>query len=419
MEKWKKRVTLFLTSQSISLLGSMMVMYAIMWYIALDSDSGLMMTIMVLCTFIPSLILTPFAGVWADRLNRKALMIVADLAIALVTLVIAILFFFGIKDIWIIFIVSVGRSIGQAIHQPAVSAVYPQIVPEDKLLKVQGINQGIQSASMVGLPLLAGFLLSQISIEFIFLIDVITAAIAVWMLIFIIKLPKHKAEEEKKEIHYIKDIKDGLVYAKNHKFVLSILVFGFLFVFLMAAPAFLTYIQVGRVFGGELWRLTYLEAFFGVGMVLGSITISLWGGFKNRLKTFFISYLLIGAGGIGLGLPYDFWIYIIVWGIMGFFMSLSSPILVTLVQEKVEPEYIGRVFSVYGLIQTASMPLGMLIFGPLADQMDISHVILITGIFMVILSFIPLFMKNLMKEGLRAPKIENKEMMTAESTLVK
>ena len=130
MENWKKKVATFLISQTVSLLGSTLVMYTIMWYITLGTQSALMMTIYVLCTFIPSLIMSPFAGVWADRLNRKMLMITADLLIAFVTLIIAVLFFFDIKDIWIIFIITVIRSIGQTIHHLAVSAVYPHVGPK-------------------------------------------------------------------------------------------------------------------------------------------------------------------------------------------------------------------------------------------------------------------------------------------------
>src|SRR3989339_612452 len=107
MSNWKKLVATFMISQTVSLLGSMLVMYSMMWYVTLNTQSGVMMTIMVLCSFIPALLLSPFAGVWADKLNRKKLMIVADLTIAAVTLLIAVLFFMGIRDLWIIFVVSI------------------------------------------------------------------------------------------------------------------------------------------------------------------------------------------------------------------------------------------------------------------------------------------------------------------------
>lgn len=404
MNSWKKTVGTFMISQTVSLLGSMLVMYSIMWHITLQTKSGLMMTIMVMCSFIPSLLITPFAGVWADRLNRKMLMITADFGIAFVTLIIAVLFFFGIRDIWILFVVSIVRAFGQSVHQPAVSAVYPQIVPETHLVKVQGIAQGIQSSSMVLMPLLAGLLLATLPLEYILLIDVITAAIAIMILLLYVKLPKHEAEHNTYAIDYFEDIKRGIHYAFTHKFIFRILLFGFLFMLMVAAPSFLTYLQVARVFGDESWRLSTLEAVFGAGMLLGSLVISAWGGLKNRLLTFFLAYIMIGLGTIGMGIPFNFVFYIGLWGFIGFFIAISNPILVGLIQEKVDKAYIGRVFSVFGLINTVSLPLGMLFFGPLSDFVDISLIILWSGIGMVIIAIVPLFNKPLLQEGLMQTK---------------
>ena len=399
---WIKRLVLFMASQTVSLLGSMLVAYAIMWYVALETLSGVSLLIFALCQFVPSLLLTPFAGVWADRLNRKGLMIVADLGIAAVTLLMAVLFLFGIKDLWIIFVITAVRAFGQTIHSPTVSAVYQQIVPEDKLVKVQGIAQGIQSTVQIALPALAAVLLNFWSIEYIFFIDVITAAIAVYMLITIVKLPKHKAELLHTSIDYFKDIKAGFKYIGNHKFLLSILIFSFIYMFMVAAPSYLTYIQVARVFGNEQWRLAILEIIFGVGLLSGSLLISFFGGFKNRLITFFVSYLIIGLGCAALGVPFSFWFYIIAWGVIGLFIGVSNPLFMGLIQEKVDPAFIGRVFSVIGLINALAMPLGIILFGPLSDTIDISLVILGTGIAMVFISIVPFFNKPLLKEGLRA-----------------
>jgi len=397
---WKKTVGVFMISQTVSLLGSMLVMYAIMWHITLETQSGLMMTIMVMCTFIPALLISPFAGVWADKLNRKMLMIVADMGIALVTLIIAILFLMGIREVWILFVVSVVRSFGQSVHQPAVSAVYPQIVPETHLVRVQGIAQGIQSSSMILMPLLAGLLLAYFKLELILFIDVVTAAIAVMILVTYVKLPKHAAESHPSTIDYFEDIKRGIHYAFTHKLIFNILLFSFLFMIMVAAPSFLTYLQVARVFGAEAWRLSALEAIFGTGMLLGSIVITIWGGFKNRLVTFFLCYIAIGLGTVGLGLPFNFIFYIGLWGFVGFFISLSNPLMVGLIQEKLDPKYIGRVFSVFGLINTISLPLGMLIFGPLSDVFDISLIILLSGVGMGIIAMVPLFNRTLLLEGL-------------------
>ena len=410
MSFWKRKIATFMISQTISLLGSSLVMYAIMWHVTLSTQSGSMMLIMVLTTFIPSLLLTPFAGVWADRINRRFLIIAADLLIALVTLLVAILLIFNIRDLWILFIVSVIRAIGQAIHQPAVSAVYPQIVPKDKLIKVQGIAQGIQSASFVAMPLIAGLLLTMFPIEYILFIDVITAFIAVTILLIFVKLPRHIGEVNDTKIHYFADMKDGIRYAKSHPFVFSVLTFSFLFMIMVAAPSFLSYLQVARVFGDEPWRLSLLEAFFGAGMLIGSILISFWGGFKNRLITFFFAYIFIGVGTILLGIPFNYYFYISMWSMVGFFIAISNPVIVGLIQEKVDPAYIGRVFSVFSLINTVSMPLGMIVFGPLADVINVSHIILVAGIMMGIIAIVPLFNKRLLKEGKKAPKVSAEEL---------
>jgi DHA3 family macrolide efflux protein-like MFS transporter len=400
MEQWKKTVLKFMISQTVSLLGSMLVMYAIMWYVTLSTQSGIMMTIMVLCSSIPAIIISPFAGVWADKLNRKMLMITADLAIALVTLVIAILFFMDIREVWIIFIISIIRAFGQSVHQPAVSAVYQQIVPKEKLVKVQGIAQGIQSSSMIIMPLLAGLLMALFPLEYILFIDIVTAILAVIILIFFVKLPKHEAEDRNEAIDYFKDIKEGLSYTFKHRFIFNLILFGFLFMIVVAAPAFLSYLQVARVFGAEPWRLSLLEALFGIGMLLGSLIVSIWGGFKNRLITYFLSYIMIGVGTIGLGIPFNFYVYLCFWAFIGLFISISNPIIVGLIQEKVDPKYIGRVFSLFGLIHMVSMPLGMLVFGPLSDFIDVSHIILVSGVMMVVIAFVPLLNKKFIKEGI-------------------
>jgi DHA3 family macrolide efflux protein-like MFS transporter len=89
LKNWQKNVILFLASQIISVFGSMLVQYAITWYITLETQSGVMMMISIICGILPAFFLAPFAGVWADRYDRKMLIILADSLIAVATLVIA------------------------------------------------------------------------------------------------------------------------------------------------------------------------------------------------------------------------------------------------------------------------------------------------------------------------------------------
>ena len=155
MPGWARRVGLFLTAQTISMFGSFLVQYAILWHLTLTTKSGLILALAAVFGFLPQAIVTIFAGVWADRVNRKMMIIVADAAIALATLLLAFLMLSGVDDLWLIFLVMAVRSVGAGIQMPAVSALIPQIVPSDKLMRVNGISSSIQSAMGLLAPIAA------------------------------------------------------------------------------------------------------------------------------------------------------------------------------------------------------------------------------------------------------------------------
>lgn len=115
-ENWLKNIILFLSSQTISLFGSSLVQYAIMWHITLTTESGLMMTLFIICGFIPTFLLSPVAGVWADRYNRKLLIVISDGLIAFSTLILAILFLMGYDSVWLLFVMAAVRALGTGIQ---------------------------------------------------------------------------------------------------------------------------------------------------------------------------------------------------------------------------------------------------------------------------------------------------------------
>ena len=137
---WQRNAALFLGSQLISLFGSALVQYAIMWHITLTTQSGAMMAVSVICGFLPQFLMSPFAGVWADRHDRKRLIVLADSGIALATLALALVFMSGRGRLWMLFATLAIRAIGSAVHSPAVSAFLPQIVPSDQLMRVNALN---------------------------------------------------------------------------------------------------------------------------------------------------------------------------------------------------------------------------------------------------------------------------------------
>jgi MFS transporter, DHA3 family, macrolide efflux protein len=399
MNHWKRNTILFLGSQTISLFGSALVQYAIMWYITLNTQSGVMMTISIICGFVPTFFLSPFAGVWADRYNRKMLIILSDSLIAISTLVLAILFLMGYEALWLLFLMSAIRAIGTGIQGPAVGAILPQLVPEDKLTKVNGTNGSIQALIMLVAPMASAALLTMASMEAIFFIDVVTAAIAIFILLTFLHIPIHAKAAEKQTTSYFTDLKQGFIYIQNHAFVKKFFVF-FAFFFVLAAPvAFLTPLQVTRSFGDDVWRLTAIEITFSIGMMLGGAIMASWGGFKNKIHTMTLAALVMGACTFALGIVPNFWIYIVFMGIVGVAMPIFNTPSTVLLQEKVEGDYLGRVFGVLGMISTSMMPLGMLIFGPISDIIDIEWLLIGTGLLMFIQGFFLVGSKVLLEAG--------------------
>ncbi|MHB1394015.1 MAG: MFS transporter [Clostridia bacterium] len=396
---WKKDIILFLSSQTISLFGSSLVMYAIMWHITLTTKSGAMMTISAICNFLPTFFLSPFAGVWADRYNRKMLIILADSFIAVTTLLMAILFLLGYDSIVLLFAMSAFRAVGTGIQTPAVGAYIPQIVPEDKLTKVNGINGSIQSMVMLISPMISGALLTMASIEAIFFIDVVTAAIAVFALTFLLKVPAHAKAQNPQATSYFKDMLEGVAYIRTHSYVKKFFIFCTFFFFLIAPVAFLTPLQVTRTFGSDVWRLTAIEITFSTGMIVGGMLMAYWGGFKNRIHTMTFSCTIVGICTLALGVVPIFWLYLLFMVITGVSIPFFNTPSMVLLQEKVEADFLGRVFGVMGMISSSMMPLGMLVFGPIADVIKIEWLLIGTGFLLFIQSFFLIGSKDLVEAG--------------------
>ena len=385
-EDWLKNIILFLSSQTISLFGSSLVQYAIMWHITLTTESGLMMTLFIICGFIPTFLLSPVAGVWADRYNRKILIVLSDGLIAISTLILAILFLMGYDSVWLLFVMAAVRALGTGIQTPAVGAILPQIVPKDKLTKVNGANGSIQAVIMFVSPMVSAALLAMASLEVIFFIDVITAAIAIVTLLAFLKISVHEKAAEKQTTSYFSDFKQGIKYVNGQAFLKRFFLLFAIFLALMAPAAFLTPLQVTRSFGGDVWELTAIEIAFSIGMMAGGAIIATWGGFKNKVKTMAFAGFIMGACTLALGIVPIFWLYLAFMALFGIAMPIFNTPTTVLLQEKIEENYLGRVFGVMGMISTSMMPLGMLIFGPMADFIDIEWLLIGTGIFILILT---------------------------------
>jgi len=381
---WLKSTIIFLSAQTLTLFGSSLVQYAIMWYITLTTGSGLMMTISILCSFIPSLLISPFAGVLADKYNKKLVIIISDSTIAFATLILAILTLSGSENIWLMFVVQAVRSFGTGVQSPTVGALIPELVPEEKLSKVNGINGSIQSVIMLISPALAAALLSAGSIGYLLLIDVVTAIIANTILLAFLKYKFTKSKEPHKGVYI--EMREGWRYIKKNKYLKVFFVFSAFFYFLITPGAFLTSLQTTRNFGTEVWKLSAVEIFFSSGMILGGLVVFRKIFTKHKLKTLIISTLFMSFFSVLLGLIKDFYIYLAIMGLFGISLPFFTTPATVMLQEGIDKEYLGRVFSVYSIISNSILPLSMLIFGPLADVVSIDIMMVATGVLLFILT---------------------------------
>ena len=270
------------------------------------------------------------------------------------------------------------------------------IVPEEQLTRVNGINGTIQSAFMLVSPMISGALMTAAPIQVFFFIDAATAALAIVVLLLFLRVKQRNAADADAAasgIDYFADLRQGFGYIAGHPFLKSFFGFTVLFCFAAAPAAFLTPLQVARAYGEEVWRLTAVEVTFSVGMLLGGIAISAWGGFKrNRLYTMVAASALLGISTLALGFPGPFWIYLAFMTIIGVSLPFFNTPAAVLLQERIEPGYLGRVFSVLIMINSSMMPVAILIFGPLADIAPIEWQLIGTGA--VMLAMAPAMFKS-------------------------
>lgn len=377
-----------------------------MWHITLTTQSGAMMTLSIVCGFLPTFFLSPFAGVWADRYSRKRLIMLSDSLIAAAALVLAILFWRDNASLWLLFVMSAVRALGTAVQTPAIGALLPQLVPEDQLTRVNALNGSIQSLVMLLSPMLSAALLTSTTIGFIFLIDVITAVIAVTIMLLFVRVPVHAKAKKGQAVSYFLDLRAGFSYIQHHRFVKTLFAFNAALLVLVAPAAFLTPLQVTRSFGEDVWRLTAIEVAFSVGMTVGGFVMASWGGLRNRLHTMALSSMVIGFATVALGIAPVFSIYLFFMGMIGIVLPIMNTPFTVLLQEKVEPDFLGRVFGVLGMISSSMMPLGMLIFGPLADYVSVESLLVGSGALMVVQSTFMLRNRVLLAAGQRRPEPE-------------
>ncbi|MGF0116142.1 MFS transporter [Promicromonospora sp. Marseille-Q5078] len=389
MPGWKRNVAIFLTGQTVSLLGSMLVQFAVMWHLTIVTQSGSVLMLSIVFGMLPQAFVSIFGGVWADRHSRKLLIIGADSAIATITLALALLMLSGVDDLWLIYVALAVRSTFAGIQTPAVNALVPQIVPAPQLIRINGINQSIQSGMMLLAPVLAAAIYASFDIVAVFLVDVVTAVLGVGMLL-LVTVPRlvrrddpgaeEAAEAPPARPTYFGDLAAGVRYVRGHGPVKWLMTIFAVTMVLIGAPSYLTPLMVTRTFGDEVWKLTTNEVFWAAGMLAGGLAMALVGTrVTNRVALIVGTTFGAGVFTVGLGLSTNMWLFFTLGLFVGVSFTLMSAPSMAILQETVEPEMQGRVFGFVGIVMTVAMPLSMVVFGPLADRVSVQVLLVVAG----------------------------------------
>lgn len=367
--------------QSFSLLSSAIVQFALIWWLTEKSgDSASVLAMAALLGQLPQIIIGPFAGVLVDRWNRKTVMICADGFIALSTLVLAILLRMGNDSIGAILVILVLRSAGSAFHWPAMEASTAMMVPDQHLTRVTGFNTVLYSVTSIAGPAMGALLLGFWPMEWVLILDVAGAMIANILLAFV-KIPR-PIRKDLHQPHLWRELKEGFqgLYALKGLFLLTIAcTIGAVF---DTPPGSLTPLLVKTHFTMDRWGYGAAQMALGIGTFSGSLIMGIWGGFRKRVRSILLAYLLMGSVYLLVGLlpPSAFTVAVIAMVPLGISGGLFYGAYMATMQSYVPYHLQGRVMSVVQSLLWVAGPIGLAIAGPVADHIGIHWVYIGAGV---------------------------------------
>jgi len=378
---WKIPFFTIWTGQAFSLVGSRVLEFALVWWLTELTGSATVLATATMMWVLPQVFLGPFAGAYVDRWNRRVVMIVADSLIALMALILAVLFWSGTIQIWHVYVLMLVRSIGGAFHWPAMQASTSLMVPDEHLTRVAGVNQTMQGALNVIGPPLGAMLVALLPFEGIMLMDVGTAVLAVAPLFFVsIPQPDRPSttsgdgrETAARPSSIWSDVRAGLRYVWGWPGLFAVMVMATVINFVVNPAFSLMPLLVTDHFEGGALQLGWLESSWGIGLVLGGLLLSAWGGFRRRVYTSLAGLAVEGLGImlIGLAPANAFWLAIAGMFAAGSMNALVNGPFFALLQTIVPPDMQGRVFTVTMSMSSAAWPLSLAIAGPIADAFGV------------------------------------------------
>ncbi|MDI6694154.1 MAG: MFS transporter [Anaerolineales bacterium] len=400
-KRWALPFFTIWSGQAMSLLGSQMVQFALVWWLTKATGSATVLATATLVAMLPQVFLGPIAGVVVDRFSRRWVMALADALSALAVVVLAALFWTNQVQVWHIYALMFIRSAAQGFHWPAMQSSTSLMVPKEHLSRIQGLNQMLFGAMNIFSAPLAALLVSAMPMQGVLAIDVSTALLAITPLLFIAvpQPPRSVAlEAGEKAPSMFSDLRAGFRYVWTWPGLMMILVMATVINLMLTPSGALQPILVTRHFSGGALQLAWMESAWGVGAVVGGLTLSAWGGFRRRIVTSMAALILLGVGVLAVGfVPASmFWLAVVLMFLVGFTNPIVNGPLFAVVQAVVAPDMQGRVFTLISSFATAMTPIGLLFAGPIADRLGVQTWYVIGGVITASLGVLAFFIPAIM-----------------------
>lgn len=394
---WKKVFGIIWTGQFFSVLTSSLVNFAIIIWLSLETGSAEILAWAAIAALLPQTIIGPFAGVYIDRWNRKLIMMLADSFIAFCTLILAVLFWLNIAEMWHIFVLLGLRSIGSALHMPAMQASVPLLAPTDQLTRIAGVNQMIISVSQIVGPALGAMLIAIWKIEYVLMLDVIGALIAVSSLLFVHIPNPTKTEETKRSV--TKELKEGTMVILRNKGLSLVFLFSILATFFLMPVSILFPLMTFNHFGGTEFQAGIIEAIWSVGALVGGAVMGIKVYKVNRVGLINWMYLLCGLTFLLSGvLSSDGFIWFaVLTTLAGISGAVYNSAFMGIIQTKVAPEVLGRVFSIFFTFNLIPSMLGLIGIGFFADTLGLAMSFILCGAIIILIGIIAFLTPAAMK----------------------
>jgi MFS family permease len=353
--------------QLISLIGSQLTGFALGVWVYDETHSVLLLALTQIAFSVPFVLLSPLAGVLADKWNRRTAMIVSDFGAGAAVFMAAGLYLTGHLQPWMVIPINLAMASFITLMWPAYTASVTLLVPKEHYGRANGFIQLGEALPQVAGPALAGALYVAVHVGNMALIDGATYIFSVALLLLFVRIPNppHTAEGKKADGSMWEQMRFGWDYIIARKGLLALLTFFLVINFLSGVmqPLFTPLIL-------DNWQadvLGYLSTILGVGMLAGTLVMSAWGGGKRKVYTLFgaslVSSVFLSFVGLRASIPL---LAVCGFGFM-FAVPMTNASSQAIWQAKVAPDVQGRVFAVRRAIAWSTQALSPLLAAPLAD----------------------------------------------------